>query len=50
MEMIAGQLKNNGYEIANNPDKSSVNLIVTCSVKDKTEHRMLHQNKKLVKK
>ena len=49
MEMIAGQLKNNGYEIANNPDKSSINLIVTCSVKDKTEHRMLHRIKNLSK-
>ena len=49
MEMIAGQLKNNGYEIANNPDISSVNLIVTCSVKDKTEHRMLHRIKNLSK-
>jgi threonylcarbamoyladenosine tRNA methylthiotransferase CDKAL1 len=49
MEMIAGQLKSNGYEIANNPDKSSVNLIVTCSVKDKTEHRMLHRIKNLSK-
>ena len=47
MEMIAGQLKNNGFEIANNPNKASVNLIVTCSVKDTTEHRMVHRIKRL---
>ncbi len=49
MEMIAGQLKNNGFEIANNPNQSSINLIVTCSVKEKTEHRMIHRIKKLSK-
>jgi MiaB-like tRNA modifying enzyme len=47
MEMIAGQLKNNGFDIANNPSESSINLIVTCSVKDATEHRMIHRIKKL---
>ncbi len=49
MEMIAGQLKNNGFEIANNPYGASINLIVTCSVKEKTEHRMIHRIKSLSK-
>lgn len=49
MEMIAGQLINNGFDIAKNPDESNINLIVTCSVKDATEHRMIHQIKKLSK-
>lgn len=49
MEMIAGQMKNNGFEIANNPSESSINFIVTCSVKDATEHRMIHRIKNLSK-
>ena len=49
MEMIAGQLKSNGFKISNNPDTSSINLIVTCSVKDVTEHRMIHRIKRLSK-
>lgn len=49
MEMIAGQLKSNGYKISNNPNTSSINLIVTCSVKDATEHRMIHRIKRLSK-
>jgi len=47
VEMIAGQLKNNGFKISNNPNKSSINLIVTCSVKDVTEHKMIHRIKRL---
>ncbi|MGN6351378.1 MAG: tRNA (N(6)-L-threonylcarbamoyladenosine(37)-C(2))-methylthiotransferase [Candidatus Nitrosocosmicus sp.] len=49
MEIIAGQLKSNGFEIADNPSESSINLIVTCSVKDVTEHRMSYRIKKLSK-
>lgn len=49
MEMIAGQLKNNGFEIANNPNQASISLIVTCSVKEKTEHRMIHRINRLSK-
>ena len=37
-EMIAGQLKTNGYELADFEKDSSLNIIVTCSVKDATEH------------
>ena len=49
MEMIAGQLKNNGFTISNSPSKANVNLIVTCSVKDVTEHKMAHRIKSLSK-
>ena len=48
-EMIAGLLENDGYELATNEDESSVNLIVTCSVKDVTEHRMLYRIDRLSK-
>ena len=40
-EMISGMLKGSGYEIANKQSEGSINLIVTCSVKDTTEHRMV---------
>jgi MiaB/RimO family radical SAM methylthiotransferase len=42
-EMIAGMLKSNGYDIARDQGESDMNLIVTCSVKDATEHKMLHR-------
>jgi threonylcarbamoyladenosine tRNA methylthiotransferase CDKAL1 len=44
-EMISGLLKQAGYEIATKQDESAVNLIVTCSVKDTTEHRMVSRIK-----
>jgi MiaB-like tRNA modifying enzyme len=40
-EMISGILKEAGYEIATKKSESALNLIVTCSVKDTTEHRMV---------
>src|SRR5687768_11541617 len=40
-EMISGLLKEAGYEIATKKSESALNLIVTCSVKDTTEHRMV---------
>jgi threonylcarbamoyladenosine tRNA methylthiotransferase CDKAL1 len=48
-EMIAGQLKTNGYELADFEEDSSLNIIVTCSVKDATEHKMLHRIQELTK-
>jgi threonylcarbamoyladenosine tRNA methylthiotransferase CDKAL1 len=48
-EMISGLLKEAGYEIASNQSESAVNLIVTCSVKDTTEHRMVSRIKKMTK-
>ncbi len=49
MEMIAGQLKNSGYTLSKSPSKSNINLIVTCSVKDVTEHKMSYRIKSLSK-
>src|SRR5690348_2889983 len=40
-EMIQGLLKDAGYQIATNQSDSALNLIVTCSVKDATEHKMV---------
>ncbi len=46
-EIISGLLKNQGYNIVNCTDDADLNIIVTCSVKDSTEHKMLHRIKKL---
>ena len=46
-EIIAGILNSHGYNIVNCIDKSDFNIIVTCSVKDSTEHKMLHRIKQL---
>ena len=48
-EMMRGLLKEAGYEIASKQSESAVNLIVTCSVKDTTEHRMVGRIKKMTK-
>ena len=37
-EIISGILRNEGYLISKTPYDSLVNIIVTCSVKDATEH------------
>jgi len=47
LEMMAGQLKLQGFRMAENPENSSINLIVTCSVKNSTEHKMIHRIKYL---
>ena len=39
-EMISGLLKQGGFELAKNEKEGSAAIIVTCSVKDKTEHKM----------
>lgn len=44
-EMISGLLKGAGYEIASKQSEGALNLIVTCSVKDTTEHRMVSRIK-----
>jgi threonylcarbamoyladenosine tRNA methylthiotransferase CDKAL1 len=44
-EMISGLLKGAGYEIATKQGEGALNLIVTCSVKDTTEHRMVSRIK-----
>ena len=48
-EMISGLLKSAGYEIASRQSESSLNIIVTCSVKDATEHRMVSRIKTMTK-
>ena len=49
-EMISGLIVNGGHTLVNNPQKSDLNLIVTCSVKNATANRMIHRIKKLQKK
>src|ERR671912_2642572 len=46
-EIISGMLKSYGYNIVNCIDDADLNIIVTCSVKDSTEHKMLHRIKQL---
>jgi len=48
-EMISGLLKNAGYEIAAKQGEGTLNLVVTCSVKDTTEHKMVSRIKSLTK-
>ena len=47
LEMMAGQLKQRGFRLAENPENASINLIVTCSVKNSTEHKMINRIKYL---
>jgi threonylcarbamoyladenosine tRNA methylthiotransferase CDKAL1 len=46
-EIMSGLLRDDGYCIARNPQEAAVNIIVTCSVKDNTEHKMLSRIAKL---
>ena len=46
-ELIAGMLSNDGYNIVDDVDKSDLNIIVTCTVKDATASRMRHRIKSL---
>ena len=48
-EMISGMLRSGGYELAESPDAGALSVIVTCSVKDATEHRMVSRIKALAK-
>src|SRR3712207_1128857 len=48
-EMIGGILKEAGYEIAAKRSEGAVNLIVTCSVKDTTEHKMMSRIRTMVR-
>jgi len=48
-EMISGLLKGAGYDIATSSSEGALNLIVTCSVKDTTEHRMVSRIKAMSK-
>lgn len=42
-EMISGMIQNGGHTLADGPEQSDLNLIVTCSVKDATAKRMTHR-------
>jgi MiaB-like tRNA modifying enzyme len=48
-EIIKGILYNNGYELTSSRNNSDLNIIVTCAVKDPTEHRMISKIKKYTK-
>ena len=47
--MIKGILYNSGYELTATRKNSDLNIIVTCAVKDATEHRMISKIKKYSK-
>jgi len=46
-EMISGLIVNGGHSLAENEKDSDLSVIVTCSVKDVTAHKMVHRIKKL---
>ncbi|MGI0058592.1 MAG: tRNA (N(6)-L-threonylcarbamoyladenosine(37)-C(2))-methylthiotransferase [Nitrosotalea sp.] len=46
-EMISGLIVNGGHTLAENENDSDLSVIVTCSVKDVTAHKMIHRIKKL---
>ncbi len=48
-EIMAGLLRESGFEIVDNPEKSDLNVIVTCNVKLPTEKRMVNKIKELTK-
>jgi len=49
-EMISGLITNGGHQLVSNPSNADLSLIVTCSVKDATEDRMIYRIKKLKEK
>ncbi len=49
-EMISGLIVNGGHALAENENDSDLSVIVTCSVKDVTAHKMVHRIKKLKSK
>lgn len=46
-EMISGLVVNGGHSLAENEKNSDLSIIVTCSVKDVTAHKMIHRIKSL---
>jgi len=46
-QAIAGALSSGGFEIAKPDENHDLNIIVTCSVKDTTEHKMMSRIKSL---
>jgi threonylcarbamoyladenosine tRNA methylthiotransferase CDKAL1 len=49
-EMISGLVVNGGHVLAENEKDSDLSVIVTCSVKDVTAHKMIYRIKKLKSK
>jgi MiaB-like tRNA modifying enzyme len=49
-EMISGLVVNGGHTLVENERDSDLSVIVTCSVKDVTAHKMVHRIKKLKSK
>lgn len=49
-EMITGLVVNGGHTMAEDPSDADLNVIVTCSVKDVTAHKMVHRIKRLKSK
>ena len=49
-EMIIGLVVNGGHTLAEDPSDADLNVIVTCSVKDVTAHKMVHRIKRLKSK
>lgn len=49
-EIMMGLLKNAGMEIVDSPDKSDINVITTCAVKNTTVSKMFHKSRKLTEK
>ena len=48
-EIIGGLLTADGFELAKNQTEADACIIVTCSVKDSTEHKMIHRIKEVTK-
>jgi MiaB-like tRNA modifying enzyme len=48
-EMISGMLRTAGYDMAETESESSLSVIVTCSVKDASEHKMISRINSLTK-
>ena len=46
-EIMAGLLKENSLISVEEPEKADVNIIVTCTVKTASSHRMMHRIKRL---
>jgi tRNA A37 methylthiotransferase MiaB len=44
-ERIKGILISGGYDLASQPNQADLNFIVTCGVKESTEHHMLSRMK-----
>jgi threonylcarbamoyladenosine tRNA methylthiotransferase CDKAL1 len=48
-EIIKGILYSNGYDLTSSRKNSDINILVTCAVKDATEHKMISRIKKYSK-